>query len=69
MMSEKQDQVESAALLVSTYYATLVRNGVLPEAAEQLTSEWQASMMKEVSAANARKDGADLLARMFGKKV
>lgn len=68
-IASKQEQVEGTALLVASYYETLIRNGVPPDAAAQLASEWQATILKMVDESNKRAEGRTLLKSWFGKKA
>ncbi len=68
-IASKQEQVEGTALLVASYYAALIRNGVPHETADQLTVEWQATIMQMVDRANQRAEGRDLVRGWFGKKA
>lgn len=68
-IAAKQEQVEGTALLVASYYAALIRNGVPHETADQLTIEWQAKIMQMVDQANQRSEGRDILKSLFGKKA
>jgi hypothetical protein len=67
-IASKQAQVEGTALLVAEYYSALIRNNVPPETAAQLSSEWQATILKMVADANVRAEGRAVLARLFGRK-
>jgi hypothetical protein len=67
-IAQGQEWAEGLALIIAAYHDGLIRGNVPAELAADLTEQYQAYVLEQAAAAQARQANTQVFNQLFGKK-